>query len=308
MKRSWFILLSLLFCASLPVFSRNLCQNTKAESAAGETEKYVYKTYLDKKSNKKELHIALTRPVDNLPVKKRPLVIGLQGSAFVDTCFLDPCYIKYSDNVLKPYFASQGFVTASIQYRLRSPFDFLKINDDKLKETHYKAIQDAREAIKYIFANAEKFGVDTDNVFLVGTSAGAITALHSVYLADDEVPKDLPEKYGKLEKRENIKGVISLSGAIYDLSYLKGDEKIPLMLVHGKDDGIVPFDKGYYLGLKKLTPVFGGKAIYDEAVKKAIPVKGYFYDFGHEYPGTLQKQVYKNANDFIRDYLTCPKS
>jgi predicted esterase len=308
MKRSLLIFLSLLLCASLTAFSRNVCQNTKAESSASDTEKFVYKTYLDKKSNKKELDIALTRPIDNLPVKKRPLVIGLQGSAFVDTCFLDPCYVKYSDNVLKPNFTPQGFVTASIQYRLRSPFDFLKINDEKLKETHYKAIQDAREAIKYIFANAEKFGVDTSNVFLVGTSAGAITALHSVYLADDEVPKDLLEKYGKLEKRENIKGVISLSGAIYDLSYLKGEEKIPLMLVHGKDDGIVPFDKGYYLGLKKLTPVFGGKAIYDEAVKKAIPVKGYFYDFGHEYPSTLQKQIYKDANDFIRGYLTCLKS
>lgn len=305
MKKGLLILVVLLLCSHWQVFSQTLCRNAAANSAPGATEKYVYKTYLDKKGNKKELHIGLVRPVDNLPEKKRPLIIGLQGSAFVDTCFFDPCYIKYSDNVLKPYFVREGFVTASIQYRLNSPLDFLKINDDKLKETHYKAVHDARAAIKYIFENAEKFGVDTGNVFLVGTSAGAITAIQSAYLGDDEAPKKLSEEYGKLEKRENIKGVISLSGAIYDLSYLKGGEKIPLMIVHGKDDQIVPFEKGFYFGLKKLTPVFGGKAIYDEAVKQTIPAKGYFYEFGHDYPSRFQKEIYKNANDFIRSYSNC---
>lgn len=308
MKRSLLIFLSLLFGVNQQILSQSLCRNAKENSTAAATEKYVYKTYLDKKGDEKDLHIGLVRPVDNLPGKKRPLVIGLQGSGFANTCFPEPCYIKYSDNVLKPNFVPQGFVTASIQYRLNSPFDFqwLKINDEKLKETHYKAVQDARQAIKYIFENADKFGVDTNNVFLIGNSAGAITALHSVYLGDDEVPKNLSEKYGKPEKRENLKGVISLSGAIYDLSYLKGDEKIPLMIVHGRDDEIVPFGKGFYLGLKRLTPVFGGKAIYDEAVKQTIPVKGYFYEFGHAFPSRFEKEIYKNANDFIRSHLSCP--
>ncbi len=310
MKRSLPILLSLLFCANLQIFSQVFCQNTKAYSVAGTAEKYVYKTYQDKVGNEKKLHISLVRPVDNLQVKKRPFVIGLQGSGFLNTCFPEPCYIKYSENVLTPNFIQHGFITASIEYRLNSPFDFqsLKVNDEKLKETHYKALQDTRQAIKYIFENAEKFGIDTNNVFLIGTSAGAITAMHAVYLDDNEVPEDLSKKYGKLANRENIKGIISLSGAIYDLSYLKGDEKTPLMIVHGKDDQIVPFDKGFYLKLKSLTPVFGGKAIYDEAIKQTIPAKGYFYDFGHAYPLRFQKDIYKNANDFIRKYLTCPKS
>ena len=302
------IILTLLLCANLQVFSQALCRNTKANSTAGATEKHVYKTYFDKEGNEKKLRIGLVRPIDHLPDKKRPLVIGLQGSGFVNTCFPEPCYIKYSENVLEPYFIPQGFITASVQYRLNSLFDLqtLKVNDEKLKETHYKALQDARRAIAYIFENAETFGVDTDNVFLIGTSAGAITALHTVYLDDNEVPKDLSEKYGKLEKRENIKGVISLSGAIYDLSYLKGSEKTPLMIVHGKDDQIVPFDKGFYLKLKSLTPVFGGKSVYDEALKQKIPAKGYFYEFGHSYPSRFEKDIYKNANDFIRKYLTCP--
>lgn len=306
MKKSLLILFTLLFCANSQLYSQTICQNTKANSSIGAAEKYVYKTYQDKDGDEKKLHISLVRPVDNLPIKKRPLVIGLQGSAFLNTCFPKPCYIRYSENFLTTYFVPEGYVTASIQYRLNSPFTFeaLKVNDEKLKETQYKAAQDARQAIKYIFENAGKFGVDTNNVFLIGSSAGAITALNALYF-DDESAKDLSEKYGKLEKRENIKGLISLSGAIYDLSHIKDEKKVPLMIVHGRGDRVVPFDKGFYLGLKRLTPVFGGKAIYDEAIKQTIPVKGYFYDFGHEFPTQLQKDIYKNANDFIRSYLSC---
>ena len=308
MKRSSLIFLILFFCANVQTFAQTICQSAKPNSAVGAAEKYVYKTYRDKEGDEKKLHISLVRPADNLPDKKRPLIIGLQGSAFLNTCFSEPCYIKYSENVLTPYFVAEGFVTASVQYRLNSPFNFqaFKLSDEKLKETQYKAVQDARQAIKYIFENADRFGVDTNNVFLVGASAGAITALQAVYLDDEESSKDLSDEYGKLEKRENIKGVVSLSGAIDDLSFLKGAEKTPLMIVHGREDQIVPFEKGFYLGMKKLAPVFGGKAIYDEALKQTIPVKGYFYDFGHEYPSKFHRDIYKNANDFIRSYLNCP--
>lgn len=306
MKRNLTILFIILSCANLAAFSQTLCRNTKADSTAGELEKYVYKTYLDKNEKERELSIGLARPVDKLPAKKRPLIIGVHGGGFLDFCPFEPCYVRFSENVLTRYFTSQGFLTASVQYRLTSPFDFKppRINDETLRQTHYKATQDVRDAVKFIFENAEKFGVDTRNVFLVGTSAGAITALHAAYLDDAEVPEDLSKKYSALAKREKISGVISLSGAVYDLSYLK-DERIPLMVVHGNEDFIVPPDKGFYFGLKHLTPVFGGKAIFEEAQKLKIPVKAYFYDFGHDYPSRFLGDIYKNANDFIRSNLDC---
>ena len=77
------------------------------------------------------------------------------------------------------------------------------------------------------------------------------------------------------------------------------------MLVHGNEDFIVPPYEGFYFGLKHLTPVFGGKAIFEEAQKLKIPVKAYFYDFGHDYPSRFLGDIYKNANDFIRSNLTC---
>ncbi len=307
MKRIFIYLVILLLALNLQVYSQTFCQETKARSTAGSLEKYVYKKYLNKNAEEKKLHIGLARPVDNLSDKKRPLIIGVHGGGFVDFCPFEPCYVRYSENVLTQNFASQGFVTASIQYRLTSPMDFAssKISDEQLKEAHYKATQDVREAIKFIFENADKFGVDTENIFLIGTSAGAITVLHAAYLDNDEVPKNLVEKYGGLVKREKIKGVISLSGAIYDLSHLAGGDKVQIMIVHGSQDSIVPFDKGFYLGIKRLTPVYGGKAIFDEAQKRDIRAEGFFYDFGHEYPLRFLSEIFKNANEFIRLNLTC---
>ncbi len=204
-------------------------------------------------------------------------------------------------------FTPQGFITASIEYRLASPFDFnpFDLKDDKLREVHFKAVQDARQAIKFIFENAAKLGIDTNNVFLIGTSAGAITALSAAFLDNEEVQSALLEKYGQLEKSEKIKGVISLSGATYDLSYLNSEDKIPLMIVHGKQDFIVPIDKGFYLNVKHLTPVYGGRAVFEQAQKKGIPVKGFFYDFGHSYPESLSIDIFKNTNNFIKSNLTC---
>lgn len=307
MKKRLLIVLSLFLWANVEAYPQTFCQNTKANSLAGKSENLVYKEYTDQKGKEAKLHIQFVHPTDDLPDKKRPLIIGLHGSGFMNVCISDACHLKYSKNVLTKHFTPHGFLTASIEYRLSSPFDFnpLEIKDNKIKEAHFKAVQDAREAIRFIFENADKLGVDTNNVFLIGTSAGAITALHSAFLDNEEVPKDLLEKHGQLVKREKIKGVISLSGAIYDLSYLDGGDKIPLMIVHGKKDFIVPIDKGFYLKMKHLTPAYGGRIVFEQAQTKGIPAQGFFYDFGHDYPDSFLTEIFKNANDFIRSNLAC---
>ncbi len=307
MKRFVLILIISLFFANLQTYPQTFCEYTKTNSTAAKLEKFVYKKYVSAKGKEKELRLGLVRPVDDLAVKKRPLIIGVHSGGFVNFCPFQPCYELYSENVLTPNFTQKGFVTVSVQYRLTSPFDFNapNVKDETLREAHFKAVQDVRDAIKFVFENADNLGVDTENVFLIGTSAGAITVLNATYLDNEEVSKDLFEKYGGLAKREKIRGVVSLSGAIYDLSYLSGGDKVPMLLVHGTRDGIVPIDKGFYLGMKHLTPVFGGKAIFEEARKKGIDAKGFFYDFGHAYPSRFLSDIFKNTNNFIRSNLSC---
>src|SRR5687767_1964974 len=124
MKRIFIVLTILLVCVHSQIFSQTLCQNSKLNSAAAKAEKYVYKKYTTGKGKEKQLSIALTRPVDDLPNKKRPLIIGIHGGGFVDFCPFEPCYLKYGERTLTPNFTSKGFATISVQYRLTSPFDF----------------------------------------------------------------------------------------------------------------------------------------------------------------------------------------
>lgn len=307
MEKKFLFFVFLLVLLYSPAYSNILCQNPQPNSTAGNLEKYIYKTFQSEKGKEKQLDIGLVRPVDKLPLKKRPLIIGVHGGGFINFCPFEPCFVKFSENILTEYFTSRGYLTISVQYRLHSPFDFRppKIKDEKLLEVQYKAAQDVRDAIRYVFANADKLGVDTENVFLIGRSSGAITVLNAAYLDEGEVPADLEKKYGPLAKKEQIKGVISLSGAIYDLSYLAGKDKVPILIVHGREDSVVPANKGFYLGMKHLTPVYGGKAIFDEAIKRGIKAQGIFYDFGHDFPSHFVSDIYKNANQFINSNLTC---
>lgn len=311
MKYFVFFLLIFSSCVSPNVFSQTPCAALAVRSAnprVGELENHVYKIYADEEGDRKELRLGVVRPADGAAKEKRPLVIGLHSGGFLESfCRNVPCYVRYSNGFLAPNFAQKGFITASVEYRLTSPLDFLKarVGDDKLRETEYKAVQDARAAIGYIFENADRMGIDTENVFLMGTSAGAITALHAAYLDTDETPKDVVRKYGALEPRRSVRGVISLAGAIADLNYLAGGDKVPLLIVHGREDYIVPFERGNYLRLRHLKPVFGGKAVYDEALKRGIPAKALFYDFGHSVPDKYKAEVYAGINDFLRAHLKC---
>ncbi len=77
------------------------------------------------------------------------------------------------------YYAQQGFVAVSVQYRL-APGD------------RYPAqIEDVKCAIRWLRANAEKYHVDGDKLAVVGASAGGHLALLAGLMDDqDAVPAD----------------------------------------------------------------------------------------------------------------------
>lgn len=120
----------------------------------------------------------------------RPLLIWIHGGAFLagdrkDVSIQDMCV----------QFARRGYVTASIDYRLGF------ISDDQLWQcnypnypcvfasdsaewvrAYYRAVQDAKGAIRYLINRQSQYRIDPDNVFLAGESAGAFTALGAALL------------------------------------------------------------------------------------------------------------------------------
>lgn len=308
MKRIYLCCLILLFSTSYQSFSQAVCQPPTVAATAGRMEKYVYKKYQNEKGDDKELRLAVARPNVKPSIGKSPVVVGIHSGGFLDLCPFAPCYERYAEGFLTGAFSAAGATVISIEYRLNSPFDFKppKISDDKLKEAKYKAASDARDALEFVFKNADRLGVDTENVFLVGTSAGAIAALHAAFLDDDETPKKLAKKFGRLARKQKIRGVISLAGAISDLNYLDEKEtKIPLLFVHGTADFMVPIDRGSYLKMNHLAPVYGDRAVYEDAVKKGFPAKGLFYDYGHSLPERYSGEVRRKMLDFIFANMNC---
>lgn len=199
-----------------------------------------------------------------------PLIVFIHGGAFY---FGD----KRSQTMSQwcQHFAKTGYVTASINYRLG--FQFTKAS---IQKSGYMAIQDAHAAIRYLVANADKYGIDTSAIFVAGTSAGAITALNAALLTKNTYPSfvkknNLVSKLGAIDRADNnltnnfkVKAVANMWGALYDLSVLK-NKRIPIISFHGTADEIVPYDEGYpfsalssHIGEKLFDKMYGSKAIH----------------------------------------------
>ena len=86
-----------------------------------------------------------------------PLIVWFCGGAFqvVDKDIWIPQLVPL---------AKQGFIIASVEYRT--------INDAPLPAS----LIDARAAIRYLKAHAKQYLIDTDNIFVMGESAGAVLA------------------------------------------------------------------------------------------------------------------------------------
>jgi acetyl esterase/lipase len=120
--------------------------------------------------------------------------------------------------------------------------------------------QDLQCAIRWVHANADKYPIDKDRIFLIGMSAGG----HLVSLAATLGEGTFPKTGGWEKSSAEIRGVISLSGP-YDLETLSwgnlwtpaagnplearraaspiryvSDKTKPILILHSDNDGSVP--------------------------------------------------------------------
>ena len=202
-----------------------------------------YGAAINVKGEKEDLLLDMVTPKSDT-FKKRPLLIFIHGGGFKNNSKKG----SFS-SLLCNSFAKKGYVTASIDYRLR-----LESNAD-IKDYHeamYRAQQDGRAAIRYFRRYAEKYGIDTAQIFLTGSSAGSKTALAIAYMDVNEIPSDIDQKkWGSIEGdggnegySSKVKGVINNWGAMIDYKWIqKGD--VPLFNVAGTKDKTVPYDSSF---------------------------------------------------------------
>jgi len=203
--------------------------------------------------------------------KSRPLVMLIHGGAFYIGSKESAC-----EQALASSLAKCGYLVASIDYRLG-----FKLTPSDIEQSAYRAVQDAHAALRFLSHNAKGLGIDPSQVYVGGTSAGAVASMNVAFMDNDERPERILEdsKAGLLTKIEDsgnkytetfeIKSIANLWGAVADLNILDTDEKISVLSIHGTADEIVPFENDYpfrnSLMVNRLVmdKMYGSKSIHD---------------------------------------------
>lgn len=236
---------------------------------------------------------------------KRPLVILIHGGGFTTG--------NYADfGTLALGLASRGFVAATVQYRLGWQTGCVP-NNYSLPEAVYRANQDVRAAVRYCIANAA-YRVDPDYVFLFGSSAGAVTALHMQYADEntfEALQPGMVTSLGPLDASTNthtgtyrIRGIISAAGGIHDTMQISGANMVPALMFHGTDDTVIPFTEGYPYGCTFFPEFYGASAIA-QRMKNLSGCYEFCYQpgAGHDAYSSEGTFVQTRATEFIKRVL-----
>lgn len=129
----------------------------------------IYGESTNFRGENEKLLLDIYSPLDDTQVN-RPAIIWLHGGGFTngtkDNNFEKDLAIE---------FAKKGYVTLSINYRLRtgdSTVDYSAVRD---------AMDDTATAVKWLISNANKYGVDPTKISVGGYSAGASTIINFCY-------------------------------------------------------------------------------------------------------------------------------
>ena len=154
---------------------------------------------------------------------ERPLIIFAHGGSFWSGNKTNPMMVALCES-----FAKRGYVAASIQYRLTSIWNLT--DSMHMLQTVMNGISDAKAAIRYFrkdaATNGNIFGIDPNQIYIGGYSAGAILAVNLAYINDTVgVPSHLIpiiNTSGGLEGNSgnpgyssDVKAVVNVAGAVY---------------------------------------------------------------------------------------------
>jgi para-nitrobenzyl esterase len=239
----------------------------------------------------------------------RPLIIWAHGGSFIGGTKNDGDVVALSQR-----FAKKGFVCASINYRLGlTPFD----SSGAVKAV-LRAVQDMKASIRFFYKDkltTNTYKIDTNNIFIGGSSAGALTALHTAYLdksceVNAYINSATLNSLGGMEGysgnqcySSNVKGVINLCGALGKYGWIEPGD-IPFCSMHGTIDATVKYNRGFAAPLGIQLIVLDGSRMLKEQAN-AVGVTNKFYTwYGQDHVPYASSAPYMDSTvNFVRDFL-----
>ena len=238
----------------------------------------------------------------------RPVIIFIHSGVFFSG------YNELDDVVaLSITSAKRGYVAVSMNYRLGINI----LSSYSGERAVYRGVQDASAVVRYLREFYQDYGIDYENIFIWGTSAGSFIGLHLAFVEDDERPEST---YGSGEDPDlgcidcegndyihnsKPKAVISCWGALVDLDMIDQENNIPTIMFHGTLDPVVLFNSGYpFTGIITLPIVYGSNLIHERLNELHIQNALYSEEGQlHEYWGTLNGNWFGGPNEYYYQIL-----
>ena len=187
----------------------------------------------------KELKLDLYKPLgDNLPTLL-PGAIVIHGGGFVGGDKAAGHFVEFSND-----FASRGYVTVSINYRLFGdnppPAKETAFSDvDERYDTFVAGVEDAFHAVKWMKDNAALYGIDPERIVLAGHSAGGFLSLATGMFDPADVSTF---SYMDLDVSQlDVAAVLDGAGSLMGTEYTIDANDPPTFVLHSKDDGVVVY-------------------------------------------------------------------
>ena len=212
------------------------------------------------------LLLDVTAPV-GAPAGPRPAIIFMHGGGWVGGSANDS-WARAS----AAFYASRGFMCFRIKYRLQQDNGSFPTNwknlipyatNQELRKLHgamraaiYPATRDLKAAIRFVRANAARFGVDPERIALAGGSAGAISSIGAGVVDETDYKNELLATDPTLattylNTSSAVQCVVSHWGAGYAALIVQGNDPTnrsrysykssPIIEFHGDKDTTVPF-------------------------------------------------------------------
>lgn len=242
---------------------------------------------------------------------KRPLAIFAFGGSFIGGSRTSSDMIAFCEK-----FSKLGFVTATIDYRVG--VNILSADSFELARAVMRATHDMRAAIRFFMKDAyttNTYRIDTNYIFIGGTSAGAVTALHAAYLTkDSETPQyimDIMTPWGGMPGTSGnpgytmpVKGVLNLAGCLSQNSFI-ADGGPDLCSMHGTADDVVPYGHTllYFSGIVPIKVVDGSGSIHPFAQTVGMNTRLYTWVGGGHVPYTSSALYMDTTLNYLRDFL-----
>ena len=265
--------------------------------------------------------------------ENRPVIIFAHGGTFIFGSKNNPTVVELCET-----FAKRGYVTASINYRLANDivglfeqFTFYT-NTESAYEVVLNAMMDGKAAVRYFrkdFAeNGNSYGIDPDQIWAGGNSAGGVLFLHVGHVQSidefilplDEnraniansvfssIGGDIEGNSGNPGYSSEISGVISLAGALHRSEYVDAND-VPSVFAHGDADGVVPYDCNGFQNNPSFDQLCGGGALINNFQFSGITSDLLTFPGDNHCPwdsdGSKMNQVINFVSDFVYQNIEC---